>query len=161
MGMTREEFRRIMGYFATGVTIMTTRQGEEVWGMTANAVTSVSLDPLLILICIDRQGVTHQFLEQAGVFALNFLKEDQEALSRAMARHENAEVRKLVNIPYRTGKTGSPLLKDCLAFLDCRIVEKCAGGDHTIFIGAVEEGGIVEDGYPLLFYKGRYHKLWR
>ncbi len=161
MGLTKEEFRQIMGYFATGVSVITTRRGEEMWGMTANALTSVSLDPLLLLVCVERQGVTHQFLEQAGVFAVNFLKEDQEALSRLMARHENEEARKLVNIPYRLGKTGSPLLMDCLAFLDCRVVEKYPGGDHTIFIGAVEEGGVVHDGYPLLFYKGRYGKLTR
>ena len=159
MGMTKAEFRRIMGYFATGVSVVTTRQGEEVRGMTANALTSVSLEPLLLLVCVERKGVTHLLLEQGRVFAVNFLREDQEELSRFMAQPEASAARRLVNVPHRIGKTGAPLLLDCLAFLDCRVTEMYAGGDHTIFLGAVEEGGVVKDGRPLIFYRGEYRRL--
>ncbi|RMF88820.1 MAG: flavin reductase [Nitrospinota bacterium] len=159
MVMTQTEFRHLMGYFATGVSVVTTRRGDELRGMTANAITSLSLDPLLLLVCVERRGSTHLLLEEGRVFAVNFLREDQEHLSRAMAQSEESATRRLLNIPYCLGESGAPVLKDCLAFLDCRVVEMYPGGDHTIFVGAVEAGGVVREGRPLIFYQGQYTRL--
>jgi flavin reductase (DIM6/NTAB) family NADH-FMN oxidoreductase RutF len=111
MALTKDEYRQLIGCFATGVTIITMAHGGEVRGMTANAVTSVSLDPLLLLICVDKRTITHQFLEQAETFAVNILAEDQEHVSRALASRDSEDARRLLGHPYHPGQTGSPILK--------------------------------------------------
>jgi flavin reductase (DIM6/NTAB) family NADH-FMN oxidoreductase RutF len=96
MALTKDEYRRLVGCFATGVTIITAAQNEEVRGMTANAVTSVSLDPLLLLVCVDKQTITHQFMEESHAFAVNILAEDQEQVSRALASRDSEDARRLI-----------------------------------------------------------------
>jgi flavin reductase (DIM6/NTAB) family NADH-FMN oxidoreductase RutF len=159
MALTKDEYRRLIGCFATGVTVITAARGGEVRGMTANAVTSLSLDPLLLLVCVDKRTITHQFLEEAQHFAVNILAEDQEQVSRALASRDSEDARRLIGYRYRPGKTGAPILEDCLAYVECRIAEVLPGGDHSIFIGQVEGGEILRDVAPLIFFRGKYGRL--
>ena len=159
MALTKDEYRQLIGCFPTGVTIITMAHEGEVRGMTANAVTSVSLDPLLLLICVDKRTITHGFLEQASAFAVNILAEDQEHVSRALASRDSDDARRLMGHPYHPGLNGSPILDDCVAYLECRITEVFPGGDHSIFIGEVVWGEVMRDAPPLIFHRGKYRRL--
>lgn len=150
------EFRSIIGHLATGVTVITSAAGEELQGMTANAVTSVSLDPVMMLVCVDKGTHTHRMLETGGVFTVNILGEHQEDVSRLFAKRAEPEVGTLRGQAFRRGETGSPILEDCLAFIECRVAEVLTGGDHSIFLGEVVNEGVVNDVKPLLFFRGRY-----
>ena len=154
--MDQYQFRRVMGHFATGVTILTTALGDELRGMTANAVCSVSLDPLLVLVCVSKQTHSHAILSESGVFALNVLTEEQEHLSRLFADDAVDAAHRLTGLSHRRGVTGAPILTDCLVYADCRVVAAYPGGDHTIFIGAVEDAGVLREGQPLIFFRGAY-----
>ena len=149
-------FRRVMGRFATGVSIVTSALDGEMHGMTANAVCSVSLDPLLVLVCIDKSSHTHPVVEKSGIFALNFLAQDQEDLARLFADPSSPESHRLQDVPHRRAVTGAPIIEGCLAYLDCRVVAAYPGGDHTIFVGEVGDAAIERRAPPLLFFKGRY-----
>lgn len=153
------EFRSIIGHFATGVTVITTRAGDVLQGMTANAVTSLSLDPVLVLVCVDKETHSHRVLEQGGAFAVNILAEHQEDVSRLFARRAEPETGTLRGVPFRIGVTGVPVLEDCLAYIECRVADVLEGGDHSIFLGEVVDEGVVNDVRPLLFYRGAYHAL--
>ncbi len=153
------EFRSIIGHFATGVTVITTAAGDQLHGMTANAVSSLSLDPVMVLICVDKTTHTHRVLDEGGVFTVNVLGEHQEAVSRVFAKKSEPETGTLRGEPFRLGETGAPILSDCLAFLECRVAGTFDGGDHTIFLGQVVSEGVVEEMRPLLFYRGGYHTL--
>ena len=153
------EFRSIIGQFATGVTVITTAAGEEMQGMTANAVTSLSLDPVMLLVCVEKTTHTHGLLERSGAFAVNILGEHQETVSRLFAKKAEPEIGSLRGQRFRLGETGAPILEDCLAFLECRVEEVLDGGDHSIFLGRVVDEAIVNDVKPLLFYRGGYQTL--
>jgi len=155
----RDEFRDVMGRFATGVTIVTTRLGDDLHGMTANAVTAVSLDPPLVLVCIDRSADSHDIVEASGVFALSILGRGQYALSRQFAVKGGPAAHRLDGVPHHTRATGAPIVDGSLAYLDCRIVGRYPGGDHTIFVGEVVDAGRLDGGEPLVFYEGRYGGL--
>ncbi len=155
------EFRSIIGHFPTGVTVITTAAGEELQGMTANAVTSLSLDPMLVLVCVDKGTHTHRVLEDGGVFVVNILGEHQEEVSRLFARRAEPEIGSLRGQRFILGETGAPILEDCLAFLECKVAHVHDGGDHSIFLGEVIEGAIVGDVRPLVFYRGRYQRIGR
>jgi flavin reductase (DIM6/NTAB) family NADH-FMN oxidoreductase RutF len=152
----KEDFRRAMGRFATGVTIITTRLGDDLHGMTANAVTSLSLDPLLVLVCVDKTADTHDILAKAGVFAVNILNKDQSEISDRFAKKEFDGAHGLEDLPHTFAVTGAPILEGSIAYLDCRTVTEHHGGDHTIFIGEVVEAKELDDGEPLVFYRGKY-----
>jgi 3-hydroxy-9,10-secoandrosta-1,3,5(10)-triene-9,17-dione monooxygenase reductase component len=152
-------YRSIIGSFATGVTVITAAADGELQGMTANAVTSLSLDPVMLLICVDRGSHTHRILEAGGAFAVNILGEHQEDVSRLFAKKAEPERGTLRGQPFRIGKSGAPVLEDCLAFVECRIAEVHSGGDHTIFLGEVVDLGIVNDVRPLLFFRGAYRSI--
>ena len=145
-----------MGHFATGVTILTTALGEELHGMTANALCSVSLEPLLVLVCVNKQARTHAVLSESGAFAVNVLAEEQEHLSRLFADDAADAAHNLASLSCRHGVTGAPILADCLAFVECRVVAAYPGGDHTIFVGAVEDAAVLQEGQPLIFFRGAY-----
>lgn len=159
MAIDSLEFRSIIGHFATGVTVITTAAGDEFQGMTANAVSSLSLDPVMILICVEKTNHTHRVLEEGGVFTVNILGEHQEAVSRIFAKRAEPEIGTLRGQPFAIGKTGAPRLEDCLAFLECRVADVLDGGDHSIFLGEVVDEGVVNDVKPLMFYRGRYTAL--
>lgn len=147
--------RQIMGRFATGVTVVTTRNDEEILGMTANAVLSLSLDPPLILVSIDKKNQMHKFLENSNCFAINVLREDQEEISRRFAIPGPKD---FSDLEFWESETGSPILVNALAFVDCQIVQVVPGGDHDMFIGQ-PLAGETRDGNPLIFYSGKYTQL--
>jgi len=147
--------RRIMGHFATGVTVVTTRNNGEIQGMTANAVTSLSLNPPLILVAVDKTAAMHAALTASRHFALNILSESQEHLSRRFAMRGPKEVNDLTWI---TVSSGAPILADALGWVDCRLAEILPGGDHDIFLGEILAGDSRE-GLPLLYFCGKYRRL--
>ena len=147
--------RKIMGRFATGVTVVTTRRDGHLCGLTVNAFASLSLDPPLVLIAIDRRSHTYGCLKQNGCFAVNILTDDQEAISRRFAASTPKE---FSDLPVTTAVTGAPIFSDALAYVDCRVSQVLSGGDHDIFIGEIVAGD-VRPGQPLLFYGGQYARL--
>jgi|SRR5215469_4258371 len=147
--------RRIMGHFATGVTVVTTRRGEELCWMTANAVASLSLDPPLVLVAVDKRAQMHEHLMEARFFAVNILNEDQEAISRRFAMRGPKE---WSDLTLTTAVTGAPIIDGALAYLDCKLAEVLPGGDHHIFTGEIMAGDVGE-GRPLLYYQGKYARL--
>jgi flavin reductase (DIM6/NTAB) family NADH-FMN oxidoreductase RutF len=156
MALTPTEFRTALRCFAAGVTIVTTRdrQGRP-QGLTASAFTSVSLDPPLVLVCVDHSATAHPDFRTRGWFAVNVLRREQEALSRRFALSGED---KFQGVPWHDGEAGLPLLDGALATLECRIVEAHEAGDHTIFIGQVETASVV-GGRPLVYFHGAYHSL--
>lgn len=152
------EFRRALGAFATGITIVTTRTGGEVRGMTANSFTSVSLDPPLVLVAVDRKAHLLPQIERAGRFAVSVLAEDQEAWSRHFAGQPQVDGREF--IPQWLPGEDSPLIPGALAHLRCRVERLLDGGDHVLVLGRVEELAEAAEGRgPLLYYQGRYRRL--
>jgi len=160
MGLNPSEFRKAMGAFATGVTIITVDLEGEVHGMTANAFTSVSLDPMLVLVCVDHSTRTHAHLHAKKRFGINVLCQDQRAISEYYARPERTHERAEVEAGARFDRTrhGTPILHGALAYLECRLQSAADAGDHTIFIAEVEDV-VVGDGDPLLFFRGKYRKV--
>jgi flavin reductase (DIM6/NTAB) family NADH-FMN oxidoreductase RutF len=150
------EFRRVLGHFATGVTIVTTSDRDaRPTGLTASAFTSVSLDPPLVLVCIDHKSQSYGPLVDGGRFAVNILSTDQEALSRKFA---TTRLDKFDGVAYRLSALGLPVLTDALAHLECVTVSTHVEGDHTILVGRVEEGS-ARAGDPLLYFCGQYGRL--
>jgi len=160
MSLTQNEFRKAMGAFATGVTIITVDLEGEVHGMTANAFTSVSLDPMLVLVCVDHSTRTHAHLHAKKRFGINVLCDDQRAISEYYARpertHENAEAE--AGARFDRTRHGTPVLHGALAYLECRLQSVQEAGDHSIFIAEVEDV-VLDDGDPLVFFRGRYRRV--
>jgi flavin reductase (DIM6/NTAB) family NADH-FMN oxidoreductase RutF len=156
MAFDARELRRAMGYFCTGVTVITTRDDAgRPFGLTANAITSVSLAPPLLLVCVDRKAESHAHFFTSKVFVVNILSEEQEHISRRFAVSGGE---KFTDVPCRPGRLGALVLDGTLAHLECRIVETHEGGDHVIHLGEVDHAE-VHDGRPLLFFQGKYARL--
>jgi len=147
------EFRRIMGHWSTGVAVVATRRGERPWGLTANAFASVSLDPPLVLVCVDLGADTHEPLRDAGLFAVSILAADQERVARRFAASDVED--KFDGVAWREEATGAPVLEGAVAWLDCRLWAHYPAGDHTIFVGQVVAGDAAERA-PLLYFRGGY-----
>jgi flavin reductase (DIM6/NTAB) family NADH-FMN oxidoreductase RutF len=154
--LTSEQLRKVLGHFATGVTVVTTRlPADEPRGFTVNSFTSVSLDPPLVLVCVAHATESFQAMSQAEYFAVNFLAEDQEELSRTFAAKQGD---RFARAAYTESPHGSPLLAGCLGYVECRKIASHAHGDHTIIIGEVLAAQ-ANGGSPLLFYRGSYTRL--
>jgi flavin reductase (DIM6/NTAB) family NADH-FMN oxidoreductase RutF len=155
-----KEFRSTVGAFATGVTVVTTRGEEHAYGMTANAFSSVSLDPPLILVCVINPSEGADHITRNGVFAVNILSVDQEPLSRYFASRDRPKGRDAFrDVAHRVGTSGSPILDGAAAFMDCRVHAMHEAGDHLIFIGEVLELDVQDGGTPLVFHGGGYRLL--
>jgi flavin reductase len=158
--LSAAEFRRAMGCFATGVTIVTVDLDGEVHGMTANALTSVSLDPLLLLVCVDHNARTHAHLHAKKRFGINILGGHQRPISEYYAQplftHDRAEAEAGARFD-RTAQ-GTPILHGALAYLECKLNSTQEAGDHTIFIAEVEDV-VLREGDPLLFFRGKYRAV--
>ena len=153
----QRRFRDTVGRFATGVTVITVNDGRIARGMTANAFSSLSLDPTLLLVCVDKGATAHPVLERAGAFAVNILAADQIEVSRTFSRKG---VEDMADVPHRSAVTGAPIIEGVVAWMDCRIQERLEGGDHSIFIGRVVELDIARpEADPLLFYAGGYREM--
>lgn len=156
MPIERNELRRVMGHFATGVTVITTvSKAGTPYGLTANAFTSVSLDPPLLLISVDKKAESYPYFEETKVFTINILSEEQEALSRKFAVSGGD---KFQGVAYHTGANGVPILDGVLAYLECKLYATYEGGDHTLFLGEIEQAETKEL-RPLLFYRGGYRSI--
>lgn len=151
-----ELFRSTLGSFATGVSVMTTVVDDVPHGMTASAVSSVSLEPPLVLVCVARDALMATRVLDAGVFALSFLAEDQAAASSAFADPERIKgVPEFRDVAIRTESTGAPVLDGNVGWVDCRVWSVTDGGDHLVVLGEVVALGSDAD-RPLLYYRGAY-----
>ena len=152
-----ERFRAIIGSFPTGVTIVTCNGRDGPAGLTTNAITSVSLDPLLMLVCFDNGSRTLTAVRHAGRFAINILRAGEEDLARVFASKRVAR-EKFESVTH-TVAHGVPVLDGALAWLACDLVELKPAGDHTIGLGAVTAMDGDDEGRPLVFFRGAYRTL--
>lgn len=151
-----DDFRHVLGHFASGVTIITTCDADQrPTGLTASAFTSLSLDPPLILVCVDHKSQSYPSLRERGCFAVNVLCTDQEAISRRFA---STKLDKFDGVPYSLNERGVPLIDGALAQLECTVRTMYVEGDHTIFVGLVERARVAK-GEPLLYFDGHYNRL--
>ncbi len=152
------QFRLVMRRFATGVTVVTIRDGDAIHGMTANAFTSVSLTPPLALVCVQKGTTTHGWIERAGAFAVNILSAAQRGLAERFAHQVPMPPEPFGDIRYHSAVTGAPVFDDAIAFLDCKVVAAPDSGDHTIYVGEVLAAGFGHalDAPPLLWLDGKY-----
>lgn len=156
MPADQEQFRRAMGCFATGVTIITVDYESLVEGMTANAFASVSLDPMLVLVCVDQKAKTHAHLHARKRFGINVLAEDQRTISEHYADPDRVEP--WDGARFERTRHNTPVLHGALAYLECRLQNAQDAGDHTIFIAEVEDI-VVRFGEPLLYFQSDYRKV--
>ena len=154
----KDEFRRAWGQFATGVTVVTTLEPDgQVHGMTANALCSVSLEPLLVLISVGHNRHTYPLIEANGRFGISILKEDQQSIAEYYTRDPKDRTGD-VTVAIRFTGNGTALVDGCLAGMDCHMVSSHVAGDHTIYVAEVDEIGLGK-GTPLIFHEGRYSSL--
>lgn len=159
-GFASEDFRGALAAFATGVTIVTTRGEEHPYGMTANAFSSVSLDPPLVLVCVKAFSEGGNLIRENGVFAVNILAAEQEPLSRYFASKDRPRGRDaFADIAHRTAASGAPILDGAVGYLDCALNASHEAGDHVIFIGEVLALDFSHETAPLLFHGGGYRFL--
>lgn len=153
------DFRNALGWFATGITVMTTCEPDGKFvGITVNSFSSVSLDPPLVSFCLDRNALSRESFLNAKHFAVNILSEHHEPVSAAFARSSSTGD-KFVGLAYEVGSTGCPLLTDCLTHLECEREAFHEAGDHLIVIGRVIRLLQRSEGKPLLYFRGRYAKI--
>lgn len=156
MPFDSSQFRSILGRFASGVTIVTAQDGGGLdHGMTVSSFCSLSLEPPLVLACIEQSTEMRRVLESSTHFAVNVLAEDQEALSRRFSELLHG---RFDGIGFHRGVTGAPLLEDVVATLECEIRDRYPGGDHDIYVGEVIAGEVLA-GRPLVYYRGGYTTL--
>lgn len=147
----REVFRHVIGHFATGVTVITTRYEEVNYGLTASAVSSLSLDPPMVVVCINKRTGTPKIISTVKVFSVNILRENQQAIARQFATPHPDKFR---GIPIIYGELGVPLLSNALATIECRVVSEVTGGTHAVFLAEVQAAH-AEEGIPLAYYRGQ------
>ena len=158
--LTEADFRRALGQFTTGVTVVTIeREPGLVHGMTANAFASVSLEPFLILVCIDLRAKMHSLLAEKARFGVSVLGRGQQAISEYFAQTEQSnDTERELGISYRWLPNGVPVLENVLLQLNCVVCGSRLSGDHTIFIAEVESAEIYP-GEPLLYFRGGYRQI--
>jgi flavin reductase (DIM6/NTAB) family NADH-FMN oxidoreductase RutF len=155
--ISKDEFRRAMSRFATGVTVVTSVDDEgQPHSMTANSFTSVCLEPPTVLVCLAHGTHTHGYVERQGRFGINILKEEQEELGAYFAKRPEDRVGNL-RYSYTMTDGGIPVLNEAMAFFSCRVIGAHVYGDHTIYLGEVEEVRHGEDSAPLMFYLSRWY----
>src|SRR5579859_1185616 len=184
MAIDTNLFRQVMGRFPTGVTVVTTNHQGALGGLTVSAFCSVSLEPPLILICVDLTSNTLPLIRESKAFAVNMLTNQQEHLSRCFATHSQERFEYFCSCTYHTAATGAPILDDVHAWIDARVVAEYPGGDHVIFLGQVEALGTAgqvtfsdgadtsqntlptsdpahpaDEQHPLAYYRGEYRHL--
>jgi 3-hydroxy-9,10-secoandrosta-1,3,5(10)-triene-9,17-dione monooxygenase reductase component len=153
--MDQREFRNTLGHFATGVTVITARHGEELIGLTANSFSSLSLEPPLILVCIDKKSSSLRALTKGQPFAVNILQQDQEKECWDFAKKAD----KFADATYSLSNDNVPLLHGNLATIECTVHELFEGGDHYIVTGLVKNVEYDQQKTPLLFFRGKTAQL--
>ncbi len=161
MTLDSAQFRALLRRFAAGVTVVTTRHGDRIHGLTVSSFASVSAQPPLVAVIIDRGHAAHPLLQaRDAAFAVNVLAGDQAALSERFAF--GPESQRFEGGEWTTAKTGSPVLADAVAWLDCRVVARHPAGTHVIYVGQVEDGAVPRPQSPPLVYWNRgYHTVAR
>jgi flavin reductase (DIM6/NTAB) family NADH-FMN oxidoreductase RutF len=154
--VSSSQFRQVLSRFATGVTIVTVKNQQGVHGLTVNAFTSVSLEPPLILICIQKTGVSHDALSESKHFVVNILSSQQKNLADRFANANLSSSERFQNLSYQLNAQGIPILSGTLGHLECRVVNELDGGDHSIFLSEVEQAEVSEVKEPLIFYNSQY-----
>ena len=154
-GINSEEFRDVIGRFATGVTVVTAADGDRRFGSTASAVSSLSLEPPMLLVCLNRSSATGAAVARTGSFAVNILAEDQDHLARRFASREPDKFR---GVAVATGHGPHPLLDGALAHLECRVTKRVDGGTHTVFLGEIDHA-LGREGAPLAYFRGQFGRL--
>ena len=158
MSVSPDEFRAVLGRFPSGVTVVTTKAADGTdQGMTVSAFSSLSLDPPLVLICIEKSASVHDTLTTASGFIVNVLSARQEQIARRFAI---VDIDRFEGVGFARSAQGYAILDDVLAVIECDRVSLCEGGDHTIIVGEVETTR-AESGTPLLYYRGGYAQLER
>ncbi len=152
-------FKRVMRRWASGVTIVTTRSGDAVHGLTVSGFTGVSLDPPLVMVSIGHDQHSYEWIRGSGCFAVNFLRADQAELSDLFAGRAPEVLDRFAGVAYRSEASGAPILEECLAWFDCRVVVAHVVGDHTLFIGEILAADVVSDAAPLVYHNGDYRRL--
>jgi len=156
MPVDKDEFRAALSRFISGVTVVTTIGiDDRPAGITVSAFASVSLEPPMVLACIDKRASLHAHLSEGSKFAVNILSEDQQHISRLFASKDG---NRFQNARYRIGNCGAPLLDGALAYIECRVVHAYPGGDHTIIVGEVESTTVAE-ARPLAYFRGGYTNM--
>jgi Conserved protein/domain typically associated with flavoprotein oxygenases, DIM6/NTAB family len=162
-GIEPDAFRAVMGHFVTGVSVVTALDGDRPFGITVNALSSVSLTPALVMVALDRRRFLTPIVRAAKRYAVNILGEDQQALSDCFAGAPVTPGREaFCGAAWHPGRTGLPLLDGAIATLECTVVETFSAGDHDLFIGRVDALGNEGDHpMPLLYYRRRYLRIER
>jgi 3-hydroxy-9,10-secoandrosta-1,3,5(10)-triene-9,17-dione monooxygenase reductase component len=156
MTIDAQELRHVMGHFATGVTVITTKDAHgNPNGLTANAFMSLSLNPPLILISVDKSATCYACFELNNAFTVNFLSEGQEEISRRFA---TKGIDKFAGLEWKEGGNGAAIIEGVLGHVECKVTQSYDGGDHTIVVGEILNVNAVGE-RPLLFFKGKYQRL--
>jgi flavin reductase (DIM6/NTAB) family NADH-FMN oxidoreductase RutF len=151
-------YKDVLRLWASGVSVVTNGSRERVQAITVSSFTSLSLDPPLVLICIETTSRSHEAIIREGCFAVNVLRSGQERISDMAAGRRGPSGHALPGVAVRVERTGAPVLEDALAWIDCAVVARHDGGDHSIFVGRVEAAGAA-DGVPLLWFDRGYQGL--
>ncbi len=153
MSVDTVAYKQTLSKWASGVTVITTKLPDgTLYGMTASSFSSLSLDPLLVLVCIGKRLNTHQYITESGIFAINILSTAHIEWGKRFAGMIAGVEDRFAGISYHTEVTGSPILPGTLGWLDCHVAHEYDGGDHTIFVGSVTAVGNQDTGEPLLYY---------
>ena len=158
MPVDTDTFKRSLGSWPSGVTIVTSQHGAERLGMTVSAFTSVSLNPPLILVCADKASNTNKLIHASRAFTVNVLGREQSTLSNLFADKKREAIR-FDGLDCKTGATGCPRLPGALASLDCTVRDVVDAGDHIVYVGTVEDAVIDAEQEPLVYWRGGYQKL--
>ncbi len=157
--ITKEDFKKSMGHWASGVTIITYKEGEKFSGLTASSFSSVSMDPFLILFCINSNSTALEKISESKSFAVNILSKEQEELSNFFATPNTDRNAKINEVGFFYKVSGTPMLNDALSNLDCSLHSIIDAGDHKIILGKVEFATTNESKKPLLYYFKKYHTI--
>jgi flavin reductase (DIM6/NTAB) family NADH-FMN oxidoreductase RutF len=151
----RETFRHVIGHFASGVTVLTARHGDADFGATASAVSSLSLDPPMLLVCMNLRGNTQRAIQESRKFGVNTLDEDQGYIAERFASPRGE---RFAGLNVELGGLGVPRLPDALALCECRVVEDVTAGTHRVFLANVTRA-VAREGFPLTYFRGRFGRF--
>ncbi|MDQ3986492.1 MAG: flavin reductase family protein [Actinomycetota bacterium] len=155
MAVAPEEYRQALRKFASGITVVTVASNERFHGMTASSFAAVSLQPPLILVCLEKSSTTRSFVLESRTFAVNFLSDFQESLARTFSQSGEKPFGEL---KYRLGRTGAPLLEGAIAWIECSVNDVLEAGDHDVFIGEILAAD-QREGAPLVYFDRAYRSL--
>ena len=156
MGRQITDIDRAFDLQVRGVMVLTTRWGEKLNGMSAAWISRAAEQPFLVMVSVYKENYSHDLIKMSRAFAVNYLKDGQQNLAIHFGKQSGRDVDKFLKVPYFADQTGAPILKDCLAYLDCRVLEELDAGDHTIFLGEALSGRVLAEGRGLQYQLADY-----